>query len=104
MKEQTSFIHNDINHGKQRHSRESGNPGKHWIPPYQVRGRLSQARNDKPHRTYYLGLNLGNILIIACKDQGYFQKGPWDCVLPNKMQSQVGKLSRNRTLPLLWPE
>ncbi len=35
------------------HSRESvlridgGNPGKHWIPPYQVRGRLNQARNDK---------------------------------------------------------
>jgi hypothetical protein len=26
----------------------SGNPPqKHWIPPYQVRGRLSQARNDK---------------------------------------------------------
>jgi len=25
-----------------------GNPAqKHWIPPYQVRGRLSQARNDK---------------------------------------------------------
>ena len=29
-------------------NRESGNPvQKHWIPPYQVRGRLSQARNDK---------------------------------------------------------
>jgi hypothetical protein len=24
-----------------------GNPGKYWIPPYQVRGKLSQARNDK---------------------------------------------------------
>ena len=35
--------------------------------------------------TYYLGLNLGNILIIACKDQGYFRKCPWDWVLPNKM-------------------
>jgi hypothetical protein len=22
--------------------------GEHWIPPYQVRGRLSQARNDDP--------------------------------------------------------
>jgi len=22
--------------------------GKHWIPPYQVRGRLNQVRNDKP--------------------------------------------------------
>jgi hypothetical protein len=25
----------------------SGPEGKHWIPPYQVRGRLSQARDDK---------------------------------------------------------
>ena len=25
---------------------------KDWIPPYQVRGRLSQARNDKLLRTY----------------------------------------------------
>ena len=24
----------------------------YWIPPYQVRGRLSQARNDKWHKTY----------------------------------------------------
>ena len=40
----------------------------------------------------------------TCTARGYFQKCPWDCVLPNKIQSQVGKLSRNRTLPLLWPE
>jgi hypothetical protein len=26
----------------------SGNPGqKHWIPPFQARGRLCQAQNDK---------------------------------------------------------
>ena len=37
-------IRNDINHGKGRHSCESRNPGKHWIP--------GQARNDKPHKTY----------------------------------------------------
>ena len=36
----------------QCHSCESRNPGKHWIPPYQVLGKLGQARNDKPHRTY----------------------------------------------------
>ncbi len=30
----------------------SGNPEKHWIPPYQVRGRFSQARNDKLHKIY----------------------------------------------------
>jgi hypothetical protein len=24
----------------------------YWIPPYQARGRLSQARNDKWHKTY----------------------------------------------------
>ena len=29
---------------KGRHSRESGNPGKHWIP--------GQARNDKLSKTY----------------------------------------------------
>jgi len=46
------IIHTDINRSKGRHSRESGNPEKHWIPPYQVRGRLSQARNDKLHNTY----------------------------------------------------
>ena len=34
------------------HSRENGNPEKHWIPPYQARGRLSQARNDKLDKTY----------------------------------------------------
>jgi hypothetical protein len=45
-----SLIHNDINYDRIRHSRESGNPGKHWIPPHQVRGRLSQARNDKLHK------------------------------------------------------
>jgi hypothetical protein len=32
-------MHSDINPGKSRHSRESGNPGKNWIP--------GQARNDK---------------------------------------------------------
>jgi len=25
---------------------------RNWIPPYQVRGRLSQARNDKLYKTY----------------------------------------------------
>jgi len=38
------FIHNDINDRKGRHSHESGNPGKDWIP--------GQARNDKLERTY----------------------------------------------------
>gem|GEM_PF-6839788 len=45
-------IYSAINHNQTRHSRESGNPEKHWIPPYQVRGRLSQARNDKPVKIY----------------------------------------------------
>ena len=40
----SDVIHNDINDRKGRHSRESGNPGKDWIP--------SQARNDKLERTY----------------------------------------------------
>jgi len=37
---------------KGRHSGESRNPERHWIPepaPYSIRG---QARNDKPERTY----------------------------------------------------
>jgi hypothetical protein len=38
------IIHTDINRIKGRHSRESGNPEKHWIP--------GQARNDKLHNTY----------------------------------------------------
>jgi len=40
-----------------RHPCENRNPDKHWIPPYQVRGRLSQARNDKLDKTY----------VVTCK-------------------------------------
>jgi hypothetical protein len=46
------IIFNVIHHNEGRHSCESRNPGKNWIPPYQVRGKLSQARNDKIDRTY----------------------------------------------------
>jgi hypothetical protein len=46
------IIHNEINPDEGRHSCESRNPEKHWIPPYQVRGKLSQARNDKKEKTY----------------------------------------------------
>jgi len=71
------IIHNDISRSKGRHSRpvskygvnSSGNPDvvpakvgnyhlEAWIPPYQVLGRLSRARNDKPHKTY----------VIMCRD------------------------------------
>jgi hypothetical protein len=38
------FMYSVINHKRTRHSRESGNPGKHWIP--------GQARNDKPAKIY----------------------------------------------------
>jgi hypothetical protein len=38
------FIHSDLNPHRIRHSRESGNPEKNWIP--------GQARNDKPDRNY----------------------------------------------------
>ena len=74
---QNMIIHNDISRSKGRHSRpvskygvnSSGNPDvvpakagnyhlEAWIPPYQVRGRLSRARNDKPHKTY----------VIMCRD------------------------------------
>jgi UDP-N-acetylglucosamine 2-epimerase (non-hydrolysing) len=38
------YIHSDINHRKERHSRKSGNPERHWIP--------GQARNDELYKTY----------------------------------------------------
>ena len=37
-------IHNVMNCSKTCHSREGGNPGKHWIP--------GQARNDNKEKTY----------------------------------------------------
>ncbi len=40
----SKFIHSVINLNRARHSRESGNSGKHWIP--------GQARNDKLHKIY----------------------------------------------------
>ena len=43
------LLHSDINHAKDRHSRESGNPGKYWIP--------GQARNDRTDRTYVVVYN-----------------------------------------------
>jgi hypothetical protein len=44
-------IHNVINPSKCRHSRESGNPGRNWIP--------GQARNDKPDKIYVVMYNSG---------------------------------------------
>jgi len=40
------FIHKDVNHRTFCHSRESGNPGRNWIP--------GQARNDEQGGTYVL--------------------------------------------------
>ena len=42
-----NFIQSIINRITIRHSCESRNPEKYWIPPCQARGRLGQARNDK---------------------------------------------------------
>jgi hypothetical protein len=40
-----TLLYND---DESRHSRESGNPDrKHWIPPYQVRGRLIKSGMTK---------------------------------------------------------
>ena len=47
---EAGIIHTDINDRKGRHSWESGNPGKDWIP--------SQARNDKLERTYVVMYNI----------------------------------------------
>jgi len=43
-------IHNVINNYRPRHSRESGNPERHWIP--------GQARNDEAHETYVVMYNV----------------------------------------------
>ena len=48
-------IHSDINGRNKRHSRESGNPEKHWIP--------GQARNDKLHKIYIVMYNSSDIKI-----------------------------------------
>ena len=50
--EGTFFTHRDIGHNKAGHSCENGNPKKYWTLPYQVRGRLRQARNEKLHKIY----------------------------------------------------
>jgi hypothetical protein len=42
----------DINQRRPPHSCENRNPEETWIPPYQVRGRLGQALNDRMHKTY----------------------------------------------------
>ena len=78
-------IRSAINHGRDRHSRESpaphgvqgesGHPGvvpakagnqylTDWIPPDQVRGRLSQARNDRTDRTYVLVYKLFHLFPV----------------------------------------
>jgi hypothetical protein len=47
-----------MNLSKSRHSRESGNPGKNWIP--------GQARNDKPDNIYVvmnsIKIQISNVL------------------------------------------
>ena len=74
-----------INRGRRCHSRpasevnSSGNPGKHWIPPYQVRGRLSQARNDKRdkiHGLMCITMILLVFMIISCgkKEEAVVEK------------------------------
>jgi hypothetical protein len=36
-----------------------------WIPPYQVRGRLGHARNDKPYKTYVVMYNCSNSYAVT---------------------------------------
>jgi hypothetical protein len=52
-----NIMHSVNNHNRTRHSRESGNPGKHWIP--------GQARNDKPVNICFVMYKSNSIL----KDQ-----------------------------------
>jgi hypothetical protein len=46
---QAFSIHSVINHNRGCYSRESGNPGKHWIP--------GQARDDKLAKIYVVIYN-----------------------------------------------
>jgi hypothetical protein len=54
---QECIIYSVISHNNGCHSRESGNPDKHWIP--------AQARNDKLHKTYVAMYNVRIFLKIA---------------------------------------
>ena len=50
------YIHSAVNLKMIRHSRESGNPRKHWIS--------GQARNDKDEKTYVVMHNSPKLLEI----------------------------------------
>jgi hypothetical protein len=50
---------------------ESGRP---WIPPYQVRSRLSQARNDKNYKIWLFMHNNGGIHLILPHDGDRYEK------------------------------
>ena len=84
-----------------RHSCKSRNPVFFWIPPYQVRGRLCQARNDlkeyfqiKLYRTFLsfvLILILSAILVLSASAEQRIRcasttstqnSGLFDCILP----------------------
>jgi len=45
-KKTDAYMHSDMNHARPCHSRESGNPGKDWIP--------DQVRNDEPAKAFVL--------------------------------------------------
>jgi formylglycine-generating enzyme required for sulfatase activity len=72
-----TVIHSVIHHNKARHSRESGNPERHWIPPYQVRDRLSQARNDKLPKTYVVMYSLIFLLFGCTASRHEIQLKTW---------------------------
>ncbi len=46
-----AYMDSDMNHARPCHSRESGNPGKDWIP--------DQVRNDEPAKAF----------VLTCKNQ-----------------------------------
>jgi len=66
---EAKIVHSVSYHNKTCYSRESRNPGavpakagnqylKIWIPPYQVRGKLSPARNDKLCKTFVVAYRI----------------------------------------------
>jgi len=62
-------IHDVTNHNSARHSRESGNPGKYWIP--------DRARNDKLANIYVVIYRIVMILFILMGVLGWFETISW---------------------------
>ncbi len=80
MRKGLDRIYSVINRINVRHSRESGNPGQHWIP--------GQARNDKLNKTYVVAYKpaiLLGFMLLALAQHAFGQtRLPWASPEPPK--------------------